>query len=67
MMKNNVYIKQIFEEGLATTFYQKPKLYIEKNIDNNILKHICFTCLNILYIIFIIIISILIFNFNFPL
>ena len=38
---NNVYIKQIFEEGLATTFYQKPLKYIEKNLEIPGLKKIC--------------------------
>ena len=64
---NNVYIKQIFEEGLATTFYQKPKIYIEKNLDIPILKKVCLLCLNILYIFFLIIITYCIFTFNFPL
>lgn len=66
-MKNNIYIKQIFEEGLATTFYQKPKKYIDKNFDENIFKNVSLFCLNALYIIFLIIIIYLVFTFNFPL
>lgn len=66
-MKNNIYIKQIFEEGLATTFYQKPKEYINKNFDENIFKKITLFCLNTLYIFFLIIIIYLVFIFNFPL
>ena len=64
---NNIYIKQIYEEGLATTFYQKPKKFIEKNLNIPILKKICLSCLNIMYILFLIIITYFIFTFNFPL
>lgn len=67
IMHNNVYIKQIFEEGLATTFYQKPKKYIERKLNNEIIKKTFHICLTILYIIFIVIISVIIFKFNFPL
>lgn len=65
-MLKNVYTKQIFEEGLGTTFYQKPRKYIEKKINNEILKKVLYIFLNIAYIAFIIIISIAIFKFNFP-
>lgn len=66
MMKNNVYIKQIYEEGLGISFYQKPKKYIEQHIKNNLLKKIMITTLEIIYILFIIIIIVFLFNFNYP-
>jgi hypothetical protein len=35
------YIKQFYNEGLATIFYKKPIAYIDKNIKNkNIVKFI---------------------------
>ena len=64
---NNIYIKQIFEEGLATTFYQKPKKYIEKKLEKSSLKNTFLIFLKALYIIFLMIITYFIFIFNFPL
>lgn len=66
-MKNNIYIKQIYEEGLGTSFYQKPKNFINDHIKNNTLKKGIFIILEIVYIVFIIGLLILLFNLNFPL
>ena len=66
MMKNNVYIKQIYEEGLGIIFYQKPKEYINEYIKNNLLKKIMITTLEIIYILFIIITIVFLFKFNYP-
>ncbi len=63
---NNTYIKQIFEEGLATTFYQKPKKIIENKIKNKQLTKLLITILSIIYVLFLMIIIIVVFNLNFP-
>ena len=64
---NNNYIKQIFNEGLATTFYQKPKNFINKYIKTAYLKKILSFLLIIIYLIFILGIVIIVFILNFPL
>ena len=66
-MKNNVYLKQLFEEGLGTTFYQKPKRIINNNLENPFIKKLLLSILQIIYILFLIICIIIIFKFNFPL
>lgn len=63
-MKNNNYIAQLFNEGLGTTFYQKPLSLIKKYCNNNKLLIIILT---FLYIIFIIIFGLFMFYMNYPL
>ena len=66
-MKNNIYIRQIYEEGLGTTFYQKPKNFINNKIKNNLLKSICLFGLEVIYTVLIILVIVIVFNLNFPL
>ena len=65
-MENNVYIKQIFNEGLGTIFYQKPLNIINKHFKNRIIKKCLLFTIGLIYIIFLIIISIIVFTLNFP-
>ena len=43
------YIKQFYNEGLATTFYLKPKKYIAKKIKNKKIESLLITILEIFY------------------
>ena len=65
-MENNIYIKQIYNEGLGISFYQKPKNFINKHIHNNLIRKSCLLGLEVLYIIFLVAIIIIVFNLNFP-
>lgn len=67
MMKNNVYIKQIYEEGLGTTLYQKPKKFINEKMKNYLLQKIFLFLLELIYPILIILIAIGFFILDFPL
>ena len=46
-MKN--LLDQFYNEGFATTFYQKPKKFIYKHIKNKILRRMIMTLLIIIY------------------
>ena len=65
-MRNNVYIKQIYNEGLGISFYQNPKTFINKHLKNKILKKTMLILLEIIYIIFLFAITIIVFTLNFP-
>ena len=47
------YIKQIYNEGFATTFYQKPVSFINKKIKNKTLRRIINALIAIFYTILI--------------
>ena len=48
------YIKQVYTEGFATTFYQKPLNYLKKNIKNKRVVDILSIILKIIYTLLII-------------
>ena len=66
-MHKNIFLKQIFEEGFATTFYKPQKELINKYIKNKFINKTLNFLLEIIYIIFLIIIVLIIFNLTFPL
>ncbi len=43
------YIKQFYNEGLATIFYLKPLNYLKKNIKNEKIIHILSIIIKIIY------------------
>ena len=47
------YLKQIYNEGLATTFYQKPISFINKKIKNKSLRKILDVLIALFYTLFI--------------
>ena len=47
------YIKQIYNEGFATTFYQKPVAFINEKIKNKTLRKIINSLIAIFYTILI--------------
>ena len=51
-------IHQFYNEGLATTFYQKPKKFIYKHIKNKVLRRIIMTLIIILYTSIVLVIAI---------
>lgn len=66
-VKNNIYINQIFTEGLATTFYQKPKIFLKSKIKNTLLLKVLNFLILISYIIILLLVICIIFTFTFPL
>ena len=48
------YIKQIYNEGLATTFYQKPLNFLKKRVKSKKILQILSTILKIIYTLIII-------------
>ena len=48
------YLKQIYNEGFATTFYQKPLNFLTKNIKNKTVIKLLSITLKVIYTLFII-------------
>lgn len=66
MMRNNVYTKQLYHEGLGITFYQKPKNFINNHIQNKLFQRVFLLILELIYILFLLVAVIVVFNLNFP-
>ena len=47
------YIKQFYNEGLATTFYLKPINFLDKKIHNNGIKKVLKILIKIIYTLFV--------------
>ena len=61
------YIRQFYNEGLATTFYLKPVNYLNKKIKHkNIKKNLCLI-IKICYTILVLIFAVLVFYNSWPL
>ena len=58
-MKNLIH--QFYNEGFATTFYQKPKKFIKRHIKNEFLQKILISLLLVLYTVIIIAVALFIF------
>lgn len=61
------YINQFYNEGFATTFYLKPKAYLEKNIKNKLLLLILNFLLKTLYTLFVLLFAWYVFWKKYPL
>ena len=51
------YIKQVYTEGLATTFYQKPLNFLKKKINNEKLVNVLSCLLKIIYTLLVILLA----------
>lgn len=61
------YIRQFYNEGLATTFYLKPVNYLNKKIRNKNIKNFLCLIIKICYTILVLIFAVLIFYNSWPL
>lgn len=61
------YIKQFYNEGLATTFYLKPLNFCKGHIKNNTLSSIVKFTITIIYTILVLVFALIIFLDKYPL
>lgn len=61
------YIRQFYNEGLATTFYLKPVNYLNKKIRNKNIKNFLCLIIKICYTILVLIFAVLVFYNSWPL
>lgn len=67
MRFSNVYIDQIYNEGLGYNFFKKPYNYLNKKITNKKVLKLLEILLIIIYTLFVICCGILLFVFTYPL
>jgi len=60
------YIKQFYNEGLATTFYLKPIRYVDKKIKNKKISKVISFIIKIIYTILVIMFSVYVFLRKLP-
>lgn len=61
------YIRQFYNEGLATTFYLKPVNYLNKKIKHKDIKKFLCLIIKICYTILVLIFAVLVFYNSWPL
>lgn len=60
------YIDQFYSEGLATIFYIKPIKYLNKKVENKVVKRVLEIIIKILYTIIVIVFAGYVFYKKFP-
>lgn len=60
------YIDQFYSEGLATIFYIKPIKYLNKKVENKVVKRVLDIIIKILYTIIVIVFAGYVFYKKFP-
>ena len=62
----NKYIKQFYNEGLATTFYLKPLAFIKRHIKSKTAIKVLDIILKIIYTVAVLLFAAIIFRLRFP-
>lgn len=64
---HNIYLREIFTEGLGNLFYMKYYSFLKKKVKNSLLQKILIIIHTIIYLLFISLIAFLLFKISFPL